>query len=359
MHRISIAMLEGMHLIPGTRVTQLDSTSVEVSFGNRPTLRFFELTPRDRDWLLALVGPPPLSPKQVRKPNPIVVRQLRSAGLIQAARPAAAKPVGGLAPLSAESSALTAHNLNGYRIAQNRTTSVVAVDGVSRTTLHALLVLARAGVRYFVITDPRPVNRLEFVNEAIEFSQAPTRASAVRDLFAQTMPQCIVLSEHTSVDLVVVNCEDALNPLFTAGLYSQRIAHLVTTASTTHIEVGPFVIPGETGCCNCVLLTRAEGSVRDDFSGYSADVTRAARAGMAAPAQQSAAAAATAGGILAGQVLMYVDGLVPQLTGALAVINGVGPLPLVSPWAAHPDCMCMHSATAQRTPTQRRERRSV
>lgn len=324
---------------------QLDPFSVEVKLGTKPALRFDELEPSELAWLLSLVGPP--LKKEVPPPptHKYLVAQLKRGGFVSV-KAKTAVPREPLNLMATEAVCLTSRNLDGHAIIANRTASIVGVQGISRTTFHALVALAAGGVRYFVINDSRRLDRIEFAHEGLDLATSPTRAVAVRDFFARTMPQCIVLSQHTAVDAVIVNFEEVVNPLEAAGLHAQGIAHLVTTSLAQHIEVGPFVIPGQTGCCNCVLLSRTTDDQRRDFAQFSAQITRAAAQGLAFPAAQSAAAARVAGGIIAGQVLMYLDGLIPHLTGTLQIIDNVGPVPRSVPWQPHQECMCLPESEA-------------
>ena len=338
-----------MKLIPGTRMVPVDPTTIEVRLGAQPTLRFLDLKPDQHAWLLSLVGPPqgpPTSvigptPKATANPYPKLAAALRSAGLTQPQRRATGSDQAWSQLMTTEAAALSCRNLDGRKIVKHRASSVVAVQGVSRMTISALKTLAAAGVRYFVIHDDRAPDRLEFAHEGPEFQTAPTRAAAVREYFARTMPQCIVLSQHTAVDVVVVCFEEILNPLYTAGLQAQGIAHVVATAAATEVTVGPFVIPGETGCGNCVVLAQTPARDRADFVQFSARIATRSSQGLALPAAQSAAGAQVAGGIIGGQVLAYLDGLVPALTTSLVIVDNVGSLPQVLDWQAHPDCSCL------------------
>lgn len=345
-HTYGTDMLKGMKLLPGTRVIPLDSTAVEVRLGARPSLRFFDLSPGQHAWLLGLVGPPqsppPIDQRPVsRRPYPQLAAALRTAGLTQPDRTPTAPGHVWDPLLTTEAAALTARELDGRTIAKQRAQTVVAVQGVSRTTIAALKTLAAGGIRYFVVHDDRVPDRLEFAHEGPEFQTAASRAAAVHSYFARTMPQCIVLSQHTAVDVVLVNFEEVINPLVTAGLQAQEIAHLITTATATQITVGPFVIPGQTGCGNCVALAQIPASQRTDFIEFSAQITTRAAQGLALPAAQSAAGAQVAGGLVGGQILAYLDGLVPALTTSLAAVDQVAPVPRLTPWQAHPQCACL------------------
>lgn len=335
-----------MKLIPGTRIIQTGPHMLEVKVGAKPAIQFQNLTSAQMTWLLNLLGPPTLTPARTPLPphHATLVAGLRAAGAIMThgRKVRHSTQVDGV--LSAEALSLTHQELNGPRIVAARGDAIIAIKGISRTTFQALTTLVAAGVKRFVIDDQRPMDPMEFTHEGLDVGAQGSRQEAVHSFLTKSFGHCEMLSGNTEVDAVILHAEEVSHPLVTAGLHAQGVSHLVTTSRPEHIEIGPFVIPGETGCCNCLLLSRTSPAQRADFTRFANHITAAAVRALHVPDGQGAAAARVAGGMVAGQILAYLDGLVPQAARELFTVGTLGPVPHTTPWRAHPDCMCLIGA---------------
>jgi hypothetical protein len=112
--------------------------------------------------------------------------------------------------------------------------------------------------------------------------------------------------------------------------------------------VGPLVLPGRTGCGECLGLLLAD---RDPAWPRLLAQLRSGRR-PAVPACDVALATAVAG-TAAGHVLAHLDGRLPPSTGARLELPSAGPAPRVLAVPGHPGCGCGAAALGARPPRGR------
>ena len=118
-------------------------------------------------------------------------------------------------------------------------------------------------------------------------------------------------------------------------LVREGAPHLLVISRAAILEVGPFVVPGQTACLRCVDAHRAE---RDPRRGLVVEqAARLVAAGALEPRDDLLWALALAWAVR--DLLRYVEGDRPSTWSASF---GVGPTepPLARTWSRHPHCGC-------------------
>jgi bacteriocin biosynthesis cyclodehydratase domain-containing protein len=120
--------------------------------------------------------------------------------------------------------------------------------------------------------------------------------------------------------------------LVAAGYARRRVAHLAVTVRDGTPVIGPLVPPTGAPCLNCIDLHR-----QDRDPGWPELAAQ-----LATPAREpcGAAAALTAAGLAAGEVLSWLDGDTPATLGASIEVIAPARLRRRS-WPPHPSCPCL------------------
>jgi bacteriocin biosynthesis cyclodehydratase domain-containing protein len=245
-----------------------------------------------------------------------------------------APPAPRLAP---ELTALAArHGERAAELLNARRHVTVVVHGSGRTGPHIAAVLAAAGVGRINVLDLSAAH----LNQSAPGGLSPADegrnvSSASAEAIRRAAPEADVrpLAPADRPDLVVLACDEPVDPDRRAALHARGTAHLLVRLGPEHGVVGPLVIPGLTSCLHCADLHRLD---RDP-------AWTALAVQLAAPHRGGGSditVATLIAGLAAQQALAYLDGEQP------ATIDGTLEQHLPDwrirrrSWPAHPDCDC-------------------
>lgn len=143
------------------------------------------------------------------------------------------------------------------------------------------------------------------------------------------------LGSRTTVTLLVSLgplARDRIDPLSATGR-----PHLLVQTLEGSVEVGPFVVPGQTACLRCVDAHRGEADPRRSLvlEQYAAAGPRPD--GIPEPADPAVLAVALAWAVR--DCVAFIDGAEPA-TWSTTVTFGPGMLHDETTWARHPHCGC-------------------
>src|SRR5690606_16241365 len=192
----------------------------------------------------------------------------------------------------------------------------VMISGGGPLVAPMAVALAASGVGHLALnlTDPAEQRRVA----ALVAEQAPgTRTTPLR------------LSE---VSFVVHVGERAPAVLVAQRLAARGLAYLAVSVRDGTAVVGPLVPPAGSPCLNCLDLHRTD---RDpEWPALAAQLATDPR-----PPVCAAVTAVIAGGVAAGEVLRWIDGVTPDTQGATLEIT-TGSRPRRRSWPPHPECGC-------------------
>lgn len=226
-----------------------------------------------------------------------------------------------------------------------RARRVVAVVGTGRLGAVAVDVLTASGIGTLLLVDPREVRPSDVgVGGLREHHVGRRWDDALRDVVVLARRRTQVGDgEHDSPDVVVLVVEEGVGVLRTARLVAEGVPHLVVTVTAWGAVVGPFVLPGQTACVRCVeLQVESLGDLADDEAPHPAGPLAPAALGAAPGGRlpQSSAVAATAGALVAAEVVVYLDGRRPATAGASIDVETLDAMPRLRGWSVHPRCGC-------------------
>ena len=246
---------------------------------------------------------------------------------------------------------------------RRRTDAVVAIRGSGRIAASIATVLAAAGVGHVHLQPDRALRAADAAPAGLGGSeltamQASAPAATVRPgrrtaadrtehrridqdtlsaMLRRVSPQVKVHPPTGRLPPAVVVLagdgparDDVARPLVT-----DRIPHLEVRAGHSGAAVGPFVMPGRSSCLHCHDLHRTDAD--PDWPRVRLALSRLAPAPAAVLATQAAA-------IAAGEVLRYLDGLLPW------TVDGTLDVPVADwhirrrSWHPHPRCFCRAAA---------------
>ena len=230
-------------------------------------------------------------------------------------------------------------------ILARRATSRVQVEGLGRLGAAVATTLATAGIGRVDGEDADPVRPDDVLaaghgSDDVGRPRAASLARAVERVLGRSTERAAGrrASPARPPDLVVVVRDDVVELSLADDLVRRGVAHLAVVAGADRVVVGPLVLPGRGPCLRCVHLHRCD---RDPaWPQLVAQLTAAAAAPDACPRAEVASATAAAG-LVALQVLTYLDGLrLPATLGR--TLDLVLPDGLVERrrWAPHPSCGC-------------------
>jgi hypothetical protein len=124
-------------------------------------------------------------------------------------------------------------------------------------------------------------------------------------------------------DLVVLTGAALTDPGVTGPLHARHQPHLAACAADPVGVVGPLVLPGRTSCLRCARRHRADRAAAGDVAAVGVSV----------------AAATTVAGLVAGQVLAFLQGRC-GLLGAADEIDATAGSMVRRPRPVHPACPC-------------------
>ena len=166
-----------------------------------------------------------------------------------------------------------------------------------------------------------------------------TRSDSLRAaLLAGRWPAAVTSLTHWSrpegsdIDLTIVAADGPeIDRAITDHLVRRDHPHLVIRSLGNGACVGPLVLAGRTSCLRCHDLTR-----RDADRQWPAVLEQLSRIRLEMPPAVAAWAAAYA----CSQALAFLNGGVPELTGATADMLAPDFTARLRFWPAHPECGC-------------------
>jgi hypothetical protein len=212
-----------------------------------------------------------------------------------------------------------------------RATAQVVISGQGRLGAPIAVALAHAGVGHVrpeVTGEVRPGELAGGPLPARDVGR-PRRA-AITDALSGSAPKNTDAAVRAEAPFLLVQLDhDEPTALRSAVLAGHRRPHLAVTVREGLAVVGPLVPATGRPCLNCLDLHRRE---RDsDWPGT------VSGASGAEPCTVATVLAATAYAV--NEVLLFLDGDVPQTIGATAEVAGPGRVRRRS-WAPHPACSC-------------------
>lgn len=324
-----------------TVVLTCSDDEMQLGLDERWALRICGLQPAECAWLLDVANrrhiPAITSARRLRlDPQRLaeLVAVLDRAGYWQRERPQKSRTLlrapgdgtGDLATLGL----LRADNL-GRATLDRRARATVAITDSGRLGAAIARHLATAGVGRLIVPDNRPVQLADLGLGGYQRNQI----GAGR--FNCLVPQLRRCSSTTALhdgepDMVVAIEQDAVSTGTWTALMGEAVPHLFVVAGEADLSVGPFVLPGRTGCANCWHLHRK------DADPSWPELARQLAKMPQRPVETTLAAMGAA--LAAGQVLATIDGRRPVTEESLLRVALPQVIPELSPAPSHPDCAC-------------------
>lgn len=240
----------------------------------------------------------------------------------------------------------TALSASGGPVWQRRRAASVLVEGANRVGVPLAAVLAASGVGRVSVRDPGLVAAGDaIVGGLTAADEGRPRALAAADAIRRASPLADLrpLGDEAADLVVLARPWAASDPLATAADRA-RVPHLVATVRGEVGVVGPFVVPGVTGCLRCADLHRRDADPRWPRLAAQLTASEPPPSGATVTCLVTAATAAL-------QVLGYVDGTVAPVTlDATVELRPPDLRPRVRRWPPHPACGC--GAGCEKTPGQ-------
>ena len=221
-----------------------------------------------------------------------------------------------------------------------RRLSAVVVEGATRVGTPLAAVLAASGVGRVSVRD-RGTTRAgdAIVGGAAAEDEGRPRSLSAADAVRRASPLTDLrpLPAGQAPDVVVLCRPWAATDPLSLALQRTGTPHLVATVRGETGVVGPFVLPGRSGCLRCAEVRR-----RDDDPAWprlAAQLTAGDAGSDGVPAGDTVTCLFTAL-TAAVQVLAHLDGVVPGTVDATLELRPPTFLPRLRRWSAHPDCPC-------------------
>jgi hypothetical protein len=218
-----------------------------------------------------------------------------------------------------------------------RRAATVLVDGATRVGVPLAAVLAASGVGHVPVRDAGASGAGDVVVGGLTAAdEGRPRSLAAADAVRRASPLTDLrpLGDPGEADLVVLTRPEAACDPLAAQLVEAGVPHLVATVRGQTGVVGPFVVPGRTGCLGCADLHR-----RDADPSWP---VLAAQLGARPPVPGGATTTCLLTAVTAAvQVLAHLDGAgAPVALGATVELRPPELAPRVRLWPAHPGCGC-------------------
>lgn len=230
---------------------------------------------------------------------------------------------------------------------------VVHLVGLGRTGAALAAVLVSAGVGTLLLEDDSPVAATDVSPGSFRLSDIGlSRSLAVRRHLLSIDPSCHAHIVHDGgaggpslryLDLAVVVGHDAVPAQTAARFLAADRPHLFVLLRERDGTVGPFVLPGETACAECVERHR---NLHDPqwldvcnqlAAGSAQSVDRRPRAELL----ESTALATTLAGTAATHVLLFLDAVNrPNSWSAVLTFHPDNGRWTHQEFSTHPDCGC-------------------
>jgi bacteriocin biosynthesis cyclodehydratase domain-containing protein len=225
-----------------------------------------------------------------------------------------------------------------------RRLSAVVVEGATRVGTPLAAVLAASGVGRVSVRD-RGTTRAgdAIVGGAAADDEGRPRSLSAADAVRRASPLTDLrpLPPGQAPDVVVLCRPWAATDPLSLALQRTGTPHLVATVRGETGVVGPFVLPGRSGCLRCAEVRR-----RDDDPAWprlAAQLAAADTGSDGVPAGDTVTCLFTAL-IAAVQVLAHLDGVAPGTVDATLELRPPTFLPRLRRWSAHPGCPCRGTA---------------
>ncbi len=276
-----------------------------------------------------------------------IIRELAAAGFVTDHHThAPSRPAVGLEGSEAsrwlpEMSALTAQGSPGAQTLAVRAETAVAVYGVRSVGPLAAAILAAAGVGRVVLSGSGRVRAADCLPGGVTPDEVGTpRTAAARAAVHRSAPGASVQSVPGRGGVRCAVFADGI-PSHHPSLRTVReagVPHLSCRASGATGQVGPFVVPGQGPCLDC--LRRHRTDLDPAWPLLEAQAALADRE----PAGSATSLAIAVAALAAGQVLALVDGRTPDTIGAVWELREGSVRTRRQLWSRHPDCPCAAAA---------------
>jgi hypothetical protein len=240
--------------------------------------------------------------------------------------------------LAGEFTALAARR--GARAAEvlaARRYSAVEVRGSGRTGPLVAAHLAASGVGRVRLAEQRAVRAQHSApGGVLPSDEGRALELATADAVRRAAPGTATgpLPPHERADLVILACDEPIDPDHRERLHRSGVVHLVVQLSPGGGVVGPLVIPGLTSCLHCADLHRLD---RDP-------AWTALAVQLSVPRRHARTADVALTGVIAGlatqQALAFLDGDEPATVDGTLEQHPPDWRVRRRSWPVHPDCDC-------------------
>jgi ThiF family len=218
-----------------------------------------------------------------------------------------------------------------------RRTATVLVDGATRVGVPLAAVLAASGVGHVPVHDPGAAAAGDVVVGGLTAAdEGRPRSLAAADAVRRASPLTDLrpLADPAKADVVVLTRPWAACDPLAAELVGAGVPHLVATVRGQTGVVGPFVVPGRTGCLRCADLHRRDADPAWPLLAAQLTAEEQPPGGATTTCLLTAVTAAV-------QVLAHLDGAgAPVTLGATVELRPPDLAPRVRLWPPHPGCGC-------------------
>lgn len=266
--------------------------------------------------------------------------KLARLGMLVPARASGAAGIGGTTRvrLAADALAYSLRNAeaDGWAVVRGRAAASVAVVGLGRTGAMIAAGLATAGVGRVLLQDESPVLAQDVAPGAYRLRDVGVmRQRAAAQLLHDLAPETSTAVTDARPDIVVLVEAAIANPVCARSLMRDDVTHLSVLISDGAATVGPFVIPGQGPCLQCLDLHRTDADPQ-----WPVVATQVAGSQWAAQRGEEVAIAACAASLATAQVLTAVDGALPLTVGATLELQLPQCVAAHRQWPVHPECGC-------------------
>jgi len=325
-----------VRLRPGMRLLWRDATTVQVSNSGLDGVVFENVRPDE----IRLLEDLQIQGAANDRSHPVLAK-LHDADLLL---PMARLGINHLshslrARLQADARALSTQSPGGigWPVLSQRQRSAVEVRGLGRTGALLTRLLAHSGLGEILIADDTPIV-IDDLSPGGYSSQdlGQRRATALRAALQRDAPEISIgFAGSRHPDLCVLIAHHAVNPIYYQRLMRHDVAHIAIVLSEGRATVGPFVIPGQTPCLQCLDLHRL-----DIDPAWPMLATQLMNIELDEQCPEESVLAGLVAHLGAGQILSAIAGSQPLTTAATMELTVTDYVPALREWSIHPDCGC-------------------
>ena len=224
--------------------------------------------------------------------------------------------------------------------------AVVHLVGLGRTGAALAATLVGAGVGTLLLEDDRPVCPSDVGPGSFKISDLGlSRSLAVRRRLLRIDPLANAHVLHTGgnggpdprcLDLAIVTSHDTVSQDTAARFLAVERPHLFVVLREQDGQLGPFVIPGETACADCV-----ERHLGVQRVGWQESPEAGVSPGRHPASLESVALATTLAGMAASHALLFLDAVnQPGSYSAVMTFHSATGRWTRQEFAPHPECGC-------------------